>query len=108
LDHCCLFTVARLGKLCLATAIRGCDYYAREDDTYYKPSLVEVVDIVIYDAVLGLDISYESKLLANDIRILVLSPLVVVFTRLTCLELWLAFDEVVSLELADRGLVVYA
>jgi len=87
LDHYCLFTVARLGKLCLATAIRGCDHHTREDDTYYKPSLVEIIDIVIYDAVLGLDISYESKPLANNIRILALSPLVVVFTRPTRPEL---------------------
>ena len=87
LDYRCLLVVARLGQFCLATAVRGCDYYAREDDTYYKPSLVEVVDIVIYDAVLGLDISYESKLLANDIRILVLSPLVVVFIYPTHPEL---------------------
>jgi len=87
LDHYCPFIVARLGKLYLAIAIRGCNYYTREDDTHYKPSLVEVIDIVIHDAVLGLDISYKSKPLANDIRILALSPLVVVFTRLTRPEL---------------------
>jgi len=48
-------------------AIRGYNYYTREDNTYYKPSLVEVIDIVIHDTVLSLDISYESKPLANDI-----------------------------------------
>jgi len=60
------------------------------------------------DTILGLDVSYEGKPFANDLWILVLSPLVVVFTRITCLELWLAFDEVVCLELADRGRVAYA
>ena len=75
--------VARLGQLCLTTAIRGYNHHTREDNAHHEPSLVEVIDIVIHDAVLSLDISYESKLLANDIRILVLSPLVVVFIRPT-------------------------
>jgi len=108
LDYCCLFAVARLGELCLITAVRGCNYYSRENDAYYEPSLIEVVDIVIYDTILGLDVSYKGKPFANDLWILVLSPLVVVSTRITRSELWLAFDEVVCLELADRGRVAYA
>jgi len=108
LDHCCLFAIARLGQLCLATAIRGRNYHARGDDAYYKPSLIEVVDIVVYDTILGPDVLYEGKPLANDPWILALSPLVVVPTRLTRTELWLAFDEVVSLELADRGRIAFA
>jgi hypothetical protein len=89
-------------------AIRGCNYYTREDDAYYKPSLVEVIDIVIYDTILGLDVLYESKLLANDLWILALGPLVVVSTRITRSELWLAFNEVVCLALADRGHIAFA
>jgi len=108
LDYRCLFAVARLGQLCLATAVRGRDYYAREDNAHHEPSLVEVVDIVVHDTVLGLDVSYEGKPLANDLWILILSPLVVVSTRSTRTELWLAFNEVVSLELTDRGRVAYA
>jgi len=64
-------------------AVRGRNYYAREDNAHYKPSLVEVIDVVIYDAVLGLDVPYEGKLLANDLWILTLCPLVVVSTCLT-------------------------
>ena len=48
-------------------AIRGCNHYACEDNTHYKPSLVEVVDVVVYNAVLGLDVLYKGKLLANDL-----------------------------------------
>jgi hypothetical protein len=81
---------------------RDSSHYAHEDDAHYKPSLVEVVDIVINNAILGLGILYEGKLLANDLWILVFGPLVVVSTRITRLELWLAFDEVVCPELADR------
>jgi hypothetical protein len=67
LDHRCLFVVARLGQFCLATAVRGRDHHTREDNAHHKPGLVEVVDIVIHDTVLGLNVSYESKPLANDL-----------------------------------------
>ncbi len=87
LDHCCPFAIARLGQLCLATAIRGRNHHARADDTYYEPSLVEVIDIVIYDTILGLDIPHEYKLLANDLWILALGSLVIVSIYITCIEL---------------------
>jgi hypothetical protein len=48
-------------------AIRGRDHYTCEDDAYYKPYLIKVVDIVVYDTVLGLDVSYEGKPFANDL-----------------------------------------
>jgi len=67
LDHHYPFAVARLGQLCLAIAIRGRNHYTYKDNSYYKSSLVEVIDIVIHDAVLGLDVSYESKPLANNL-----------------------------------------
>ena len=68
-------------------AIRGRNYYACEDDAYYKPYLIEVVGIVIYNTILGLDISYKGKPLANDLWIFILSPLVVVSPRPTRSEL---------------------
>jgi hypothetical protein len=108
LDYRCPFAVARLGQLRRATAIRGCNHHTRADNAHYKPCLVEVVDIVIYNAVLGLDVPYESKPFADDLWILALSPLVVVSMRLTCMEGWLAFDKSMGPELADRGRVAYA
>ena len=74
----------------------------------YKPSLVEVINVVIYDTVLSYSVLYKCKLLANNLWILILSPLVVISTRIMRPELWLAFDEVVGPELADRGRVAYA
>ena len=68
-------------------AVRGRDYYTYEDDAYYEPSLVEVIGIVIYNAVFGLDVPYKGKLFSNDLWILALSPLVVVSTRITRSEL---------------------
>ena len=108
LDHCCPLAVARLGQLCLATAIRGRNHHAREDDAHHEPSLVEVIDIVVHDTVLGLDVPYEGKPLANDLRIFILGPLVVVSTRITRSEPWLAFDESMCPELTDRGRVAFA
>jgi hypothetical protein len=88
-------------------AIWYCNYYTCEDDAYYKPSLVEVIDIVVYDTVFSLDVSYKGKPLANDFRILALGLLVVVSTRIIYLELWLVFDEVIYLAFTDRGRVAY-
>jgi hypothetical protein len=47
LDHCRLFAVARLGQLCLATAVQGRNHHTHTDNAHHKPRLVEVVDIVI-------------------------------------------------------------
>ena len=102
LDHRCPRAVARLSQLCLATAIRGRDHHAREDNAHHEPHLVEVVGVIVHDTVLGLDVPYEGKPLANDLRIFTLGPLVVVSTCLTRPEISLAFDEVVCPELADR------
>jgi len=67
LDHYCLFAVARLGELYLATAVRGRNHHSHENDAHYKPSLIEIVDIVIYDTILSLDILYKGKPFANDL-----------------------------------------
>ena len=102
------FAVARLGELCPAKAIRGCDYHARRDDAHHEPGLIEVVDIVIQDTVLSYHIPHKRKPVADDLWILALSPLVVVSTYTTHLEPFVAFDKVVRPELADRGYVAYA
>lgn len=79
LDHYCPFAVARLCQLCPVTAIRGRKHHARADDAHHRPSLIEVVDIIIHDTVVGLDIPHERKPLGNDLWFLALSPLVVIY-----------------------------
>ena len=108
LDNRCPFAVARLGELCLATAIRGRNHHAREDDAHHEPSLVEVIDIIVHDAVLSFNVLHKRKPLANDLWIFALGPLVIVPTRPTRSDLFLAMDEVMGPELADRGRVAYA
>ena len=67
LDHYCLLAVARLGELCLATAVQGRNYHSYENDAHYKPSLIEVIDIVIHNTIFSLDVSYKGKLFANNL-----------------------------------------
>ncbi len=67
LDNRCPLAVARLGQLCLTTAVRGRDYHACEDNAHHKPSLIKVVDIVVHDAVLSFNVLYEGKPLANNL-----------------------------------------
>jgi hypothetical protein len=67
LDYCYLLTVARLGQFCLTTAVRGHNYYARKDNAHYKPSLIEVIGIIVQDTVLSLNVPYKGKPLANDL-----------------------------------------
>lgn len=55
-------------------AIRGRNHHAREDDAHHEPSLVEVIDIVIYNTVLDLNIPNKGKPLANNLWILALGP----------------------------------
>ena len=78
-----------------------------DDDIYNFDEVGFIIGIIIYDTVLGLSVLYECKLFADDLWILALGPLVVVSTRITRSELWLAFDEPMCLELTDRGRVTY-
>ena len=78
LDHYCPFAIARLSEFGLATAVRGRNHHPREDDAHHEPSLVEIVGILIEDPILGLGVLYKRKPLANDLRIFVLRPLVVI------------------------------
>ena len=43
-----------------------CNYHTREDNAHHKPSLVEVVDVVIH-SVLSLNVAYKSKPFANNL-----------------------------------------
>ncbi len=107
LDHRCLFTVARLGQLCPAQAIRGRNYYTCEDDAYYKPSFVEVIDVVFYDAILSFNILHQGKPPTNNLQIFVFRLLVVVSIRTTRIDRRLALEEVIYLLFTDRGHIAF-
>ena len=89
-------------------AIRGSNYHGGGEDAHHEAGLVEVVHVFLEDAVVGFDVVYKRKPLANNLWIFAFGPLVVVFTCKTRPEFWLAFDEVVSPADADRGRVTLA
>jgi len=49
------------------TAIRGSNYYIRDNNAYYKAGLVEIIRIFVKDTVLSLSIIYKGKPLANNL-----------------------------------------
>ena len=53
--------------------------------TYQEASLVKVIYIYVKDAVFGLYILYQGKLLANYGWIFVFGPLVIVSMRIMCM-----------------------
>ena len=60
------------------------NYYS-VDNTYYKASLIKVIEVVVLDTVLCLYILYKHKLLLNKLRILIKGPLEVIYIRKTYL-----------------------
>jgi len=108
LDDCCLFSISRLGLFGPIAAVRGSNYYSGDNNAHYKASFVKIIRIVVEDTILDFNVMYKGKLLANNYWIFAFSPLVVVFTRKTRPEFWLAFNEVVSLSYANRGRVAFA
>ncbi len=67
-----------------------------------------VAIVAVKDAVFDLGVIHKGKLLANNLWIFAFGPLVVLFTRKTRPEFWLALDEVVSPSNANRGRVAFA
>jgi len=58
LNRCRPFPVARLKLLALATSFSTRNNHASIDNTHYKACLVEVVEVVVLDAVLCTHVSY--------------------------------------------------
>ena len=79
MDNYSLFTITRLGLFNLVIAIRGSNYYSRNNNVYYKVSFIEIIRIFVKDIVLSFNIVYKCKLFANNFWIFVFSFLVVVF-----------------------------
>ena len=78
LDNCNLLTVARLYSFWPASSLRPYNNQLYCNLTYYKASLVKVIDVFIYDTVLSSIVLYLLELLLNYDRILTESPLPIV------------------------------
>ena len=101
LDHRSPFPIARLGQLRLASPVRAYNNYRCGDLTYYKAGLVEVIDILVLDTVFSFQVREKRELARDFFNIFVEGPLIVVYTRKTCPEVSLSFNEVRSLTCPD-------
>ena len=101
LDYCNLFPITRLGLLGLCPTIRACYNHSGRDNAYYKPSLVEVVDIRLADRILSDCILHKLESAPNYLWIFAFSPLVIVFPLKTRSELWSSSHKVFSLAWSD-------
>jgi hypothetical protein len=105
LDYYNPFPITRLDLLCLFPAIRACYNYSGGNNAYYKPSLVKVIDIRLLDRIFRNYILYKLELPSNYSWIFALSPLVIVFTLKTRIELWLSSHKIPSPVLSDASSV---
>jgi len=108
LDNYYPLSISRLGLFSPTAAVRGSNYHNGDNNTHYKAGFVKIIRIVVKDTILNFNVIYKGKPLANNYWIFAFSPLVVVFTRKTRPEFWLAFNKVVSPSYTNRGRVAFA
>jgi len=79
-----------------------CNNHASIDNTHYKACFIEVVEVVVLDAVLYMHVGYQLELYVYLVRVFVEGPLEVVGMYYTCLELKAALYKAICLLLANR------
>ena len=93
LDHGNPFPITRLDFFSLPAPVDARHDYRGRDLAYYKAGLVEVIDILVLDAVFRFKI-HEKREPARDLfRIFAEGPLVVVYARETRSKFWLSLYE---------------
>jgi hypothetical protein len=78
LYDCCLLSIAWLDCLWPSLSLRSCNNCSCRYLAHHKASLVEVIGVVVLDAILGFDIGYEAELALDYLRILAEGSLVVI------------------------------
>ena len=101
LDHGNPFPITRLDFFSLPAPVDARHDYRGRDLAHHEAGLVEVVDILVLDAVLGLQVREERELACDFFRIFAEGPLIVVCTRKTRPEVSLSLNEVRGLTRPD-------
>ena len=101
LDHYNPFPIARLLRTRPAAAFGACHNLCGREYAYYKPSLVEIVDVPLLDRVLVNYISYEPKLRVYYVGIFAFGPLVIDSTLKTRCKLGVLCYEAIRLSGSD-------
>ena len=107
LNYSRLFLIARLKLLALATLISMYNDYTAANNTHYKAHLVEVVEVVVLDAVLCMHVGYQLELRVYLVGVFIKGPLEVIGTQQMHLKLRAALYKAVYLLLADRLCTMY-
>jgi hypothetical protein len=76
----CLLSIAWLDYLWPSSSLRSCNNCSCRYLAYHKASLVEVIGIVVLDAILSFDIGYEAEPALDYLRILAEGSLIVVLS----------------------------
>jgi hypothetical protein len=97
LDDCYPLPVAWLDLLCSSCPPCICNNCSRAYLAYHEACLVEVVRVVVLDAILSFDVSYKAEPALYNLRILAEGSLVVVLAVKDCFELLLTRNERTSL-----------
>ena len=84
-NRCSLFSIARLNSFVSATSICACNNHSRSNHAYHKAGFVEVLEIVVLNAVFCSYILYQPELRSNKLRIFTQGSLKVVNVIKTCL-----------------------
>ena len=80
LNYSCLFLIARLKLLALATLISIYNNHATANNIYYKAYLVEIVEVVVLDAILCMYIGYQLELYVYLVRVFIKGLLEIIGT----------------------------
>jgi hypothetical protein len=93
LDDCYPLPIARLDLLCSSWLPCICNNYSRAYLAHHEACLVEVVRVVVQDAILGFDVRYKGKPALYNLRVLAEGSLIVVLAIKDCFKLLLTRNE---------------
>jgi hypothetical protein len=92
-NNCCPLPIAWLDFLWFSSSLRSWNNCSSKCLAHHEACLVEVVRVVIQNAILGFGIGYQAEPALDYLRILAEGSIVVVLAIELHYKLWLALDE---------------
>lgn len=86
---------------CFRVKVGSSDHLCIADEAHCKASLVEVVDVVSYNAILGYGLLETLEPFYNSQSILAFRPLVVILSKVLGVNIWISFNKFVNPMEAD-------
>ena len=85
-----------------------CDYLSSRYLAYYKASLIKVISVFIYNAILSFYTLYKLELASNNYRIFAEGSLIVILSTKSNFELRTTLNECLSLVLTNRVAMLFS